>query len=365
MESGAAAEGALWTTVERNIAALTKLEKRWSNFGRCQIEIPDRVGAEFYIESTATFPQVRPGRCDNADLILAIQGGDLERLFAAEAGVLGLLHNGAVELRAGDPRQAYALVDIFNESSRMVRALQRVARLDALSASGPSPTKEHREGSKVDWERIRQALGHTVPTVFVGALLDAPTPLRSLQALQAEMGECEIVNDQRTTKLRDLVSEIMASTPDQPMGTGGVGYFPVPDALLTYLNEHWKLVPSESVSIPELFLSAAGWLTPLHRDLPGGVVGQFCGTKRWVFFAPRDSQYLYPQYTIPNGYQQCEVDSVGTDLERYPLFARATPIELISKPGDLVVIPPCWFHHVDTLESGLAIRLNVRDEAWT
>lgn len=40
------------------------------------------------------------------------------------------------------------------------------------------------------------------------------------------------------------------------------------------------------------------------------------------------------------------VDAFSSDLKTYPRFAKARAISFEQKPGELLIIPPGWFHQV-------------------
>jgi|GEM_PF-1052502 len=88
----------------------------------------------------------------------------------------------------------------------------------------------------------------------------------------------------------------------------------------------------------------------LHRDPLDGFLYQILGRKKVLMFAPDQAKYLYPMKTY-NNYQPCWVKPEELDLDTYPLFAKAKPLELILEPGEILVQPAGWFHAVYCLDS--------------
>ena len=103
-----------------------------------------------------------------------------------------------------------------------------------------------------------------------------------------------------------------------------------------------------------VFLGPAGSLSPLHQDFwhTHAYLAQIHGRKRAMLFSPEDSGFLY----------RGEVDPEQPDFERFPLFERATAHECVIEPGDVLFIPPDWWHHVRGLEKSITMSNNFFNE---
>jgi hypothetical protein len=99
-----------------------------------------------------------------------------------------------------------------------------------------------------------------------------------------------------------------------------------------------------------VLVGPAGALSRLHFDALSthAYLGQFYGTKRCVLFSPADSPYLYGG----------QVDPGAPDLEKFPLYAQATPFECVLQPGELVFMPANWWHYVVCLEPSITVSFN-------
>lgn len=104
----------------------------------------------------------------------------------------------------------------------------------------------------------------------------------------------------------------------------------------------------------EIYLGAANSLTPLHQDYWGthGYLAQIQGRKRVELFAPSDSEYLY----------QGQVDPEKPNPESHPLFEKATAYECEIGPGEILYIPPGWWHHIRGLEKSITVSHNYFNE---
>jgi hypothetical protein len=103
-----------------------------------------------------------------------------------------------------------------------------------------------------------------------------------------------------------------------------------------------------------VYVGPEGSLSPLHRDFWGthAYLAQIRGRKRAILFAPEDSEFLYGG----------RVDPAEPDLERFGLFGRATAYECVIEPGDLLYVPPDWWHWVRGLEKSVTVSHNFFNE---
>jgi hypothetical protein len=99
-----------------------------------------------------------------------------------------------------------------------------------------------------------------------------------------------------------------------------------------------------------IYIGPEGSLSSLHRDYwsTHAYLAQIQGRKRAILFSPEDSGFLY------NG----QVDPEQPDFSEFPLFDHATAYECIIEPGDTLLIPANWLHHVRGLEKSITVSHN-------
>jgi hypothetical protein len=99
-----------------------------------------------------------------------------------------------------------------------------------------------------------------------------------------------------------------------------------------------------------IYIGPEGSLSSLHRDYwsTHGYLAQIRGRKRAILFSPEDSDFLYGG----------QVDPEQPDFKRFPLFDCATAYECIIEPGDTLLIPANWLHHVRGLEKSITVSHN-------
>jgi len=162
---------------------------------------------------------------------------------------------------------------------------------------------------------------------------------RFLAALRKGSAHYCMINGIKNSRLRDLLAA----------ETGEFSCFPL-DATTT-----------ESARC-EFFIGSKDTGPGLHHD--GAVENFLCqliGAKRVTLFSPADVPYLYPadSWLAPTGHFSAVADSFHPDYERYPLFRRATAYRCRLDVGDVLYIPPYWYH--DTSPQGTSATVTLRN----
>eukprot|EP00938_MAST-03A_sp_MAST-3A-sp1_P002057 g2057.t1 len=105
-------------------------------------------------------------------------------------------------------------------------------------------------------------------------------------------------------------------------------------------------------------------VTSLHKDHYENMYAVISGEKHFTLLPPSDVFGLYerdfPSYQYANvksreDYEimSCDsstswipVDPKRPDLKRFPLYAYASPVECIVRPGEMLYLPAMWYHRV-------------------
>ena len=97
-----------------------------------------------------------------------------------------------------------------------------------------------------------------------------------------------------------------------------------------------------------------------HYDGYHNFYAQLYGKKKFTLFSPTNWPGLYPYPFLHPSHAQCQVNaSYPRDVEHFPLIQEVEAEEVILGPGDLLYIPPLWFHEVES--QSMSISVNV----WT
>ncbi len=117
-----------------------------------------------------------------------------------------------------------------------------------------------------------------------------------------------------------------------------------------------KLLKKYELDSPELFIGHKDTSIGLHKDSLNGSawLGMVKGKKQIIIFAPDQEQFLY------NG----KVNVFNPDLEKFPLYAKANPVKFIIESGEILYIPPSWWHHVKNIENSIALGSSLLLNEW-
>lgn len=99
-----------------------------------------------------------------------------------------------------------------------------------------------------------------------------------------------------------------------------------------------------------------------HHDMSNNIACVMLGERRFTLFPPEQIANLYPGplEPTPGGQVVSLVDFRAPDLDRFPDFAQAVESAQVVElgPGDAVVYPALWWHHVEAL-SDFNMMVNV------
>ncbi len=91
-----------------------------------------------------------------------------------------------------------------------------------------------------------------------------------------------------------------------------------------------------------------------HWDMSNNIAVCVAGRRRFTLFPPEQVANLYPGpiEPTPAGQIVSMVDLAAPDLARYPRFAEALEAGEVAEmaPGDILIYPALWWHHVEALD---------------
>lgn len=105
------------------------------------------------------------------------------------------------------------------------------------------------------------------------------------------------------------------------------------------------------------WLGRKGVRTRLHRDVYHNILAQLDGRKQFTILSPADDRYVYVQSVTASGGNKSPVtNAFNPDIAKYPRFRDASPIQIILEPGDVLYIPPYWWHETVALSHNAMIN---------
>ena len=118
-------------------------------------------------------------------------------------------------------------------------------------------------------------------------------------------------------------------------------------------NLHPAAAP-EQVAI-NAWLGPRGTASPLHFDRVHNLLAQVVGSKYVRLYAPSHSERLYPHPDGPHMNSSQIVDPEDYDHARFPRFAGTPYVDLVLSAGEMLYIPPRWWHFVESRETSFSV----------
>ena len=112
------------------------------------------------------------------------------------------------------------------------------------------------------------------------------------------------------------------------------------------------LMPEGEVSINAWF-GPAGTKSQLHQDPYHNLLSQVVGSKFVRLYAPCEKKRLYCHDGMMQNTSRVDVES--PDLDMFPEFEGVPFVDCILQPGEMLYIPPRWFHFVKSLSVSFSV----------
>jgi lysine-specific demethylase 8 len=105
--------------------------------------------------------------------------------------------------------------------------------------------------------------------------------------------------------------------------------------------------------ITNAWFGPAGTVSPCHHDPYHNFLAQVVGSKYIRLYAPSETLYLYPNEGVMNNTSQVNVEN--PDLSLHPDTLKASFVDCILGPGEILYIPLKYWHFVKSLETSFSV----------
>lgn len=204
---------------------------------------------------------------------------------------------------------------------------------------------------------IERAIASGTPVVATG--FDMPTSCRdwNLDLLEQRFGDVPLLSTPAgPVSVAQFVGRLRAFEPDRGIAARvGQGVYTAGCVLPSAMRADFvpALYAADRYLEPRIWFGSVRVKTAatgLHCDPFVSFLYQVMGRKRFRLFSPDQADRLYVMRAY-NRSRPCWVSAEAPDYTRFPAFAEARHVDVEIGPGDLLVLPPGWFHAVYCVES--------------
>ncbi|WP_183085307.1 cupin-like domain-containing protein [Trinickia fusca] len=322
-----------------------------SQAARVRVAVYGRRCVTRTFEIGATFATVSDDGARPVEATVSMTAATLDAILAAPTTFdARIVEFGSRIAIAGDVQVAHHLLQLLKRPTP-----KTVARLERARAMAPAWLDEVPQTSTVDASAVLASLTASRPLCLRG-VLEWPACRWSLDEFAAQHGDVALLGgaDGKVLSLRTFIGALRSASrevADVPYTYGCL----LPAALEPLFP--FPMFAPAAFSAPQIWAGARrehALVTRLHCDVAASFLAQVHGRKKVRLFAPAERERLYP-FEAFNVHQPCRVDAANPDLTRFPLFAQARYVDITIDAGDLLIVPPGWYHCVWAIDDVISV----------
>src|SRR5690554_3523068 len=92
----------------------------------------------------------------------------------------------------------------------------------------------------------------------------------------------------------------------------------------------------------------------MHNEPPCNVYVQISGKKRWIIYHPDDFPFLNT-HAERRPYFHSGANPNDLDDKGYPYLKYAKKIEVVLEAGDILYVPPFYWHYVENMTDSISV----------
>ena len=118
------------------------------------------------------------------------------------------------------------------------------------------------------------------------------------------------------------------------------------------------LLPNPARSSINIWMGQPFVVAHCHYDGYHNFYAQLYGQKKFTLFRPTEWPGLYPYPFLHPSHAQAQVNlSHLGEGKKFPLSYHLEAYEVVLNPGDILYMPPLWFHHVESLDVSISVNV--------
>ncbi len=117
------------------------------------------------------------------------------------------------------------------------------------------------------------------------------------------------------------------------------------------------LSPNPAHSSINVWIGQPSVIAHCHYDGYHNFYAQLYGRKRFRLFSPLSYEGLYPYPFLHPSHAQAQVNLSGFEIDLFPRVKDLVSYEANLAPGDVLYIPPLWYHHVEAVEVSISVNV--------
>ena len=113
----------------------------------------------------------------------------------------------------------------------------------------------------------------------------------------------------------------------------------------------FRILPSMTANF---WSASAGCVSRLHYDASHNIFAQMLGDKRFLLISPRDAAKVLPLYPASHPMHRASALDLSSPNQQ---LCDTEVLEAKLGPGDLLYVPPFYFHHVETVTASASLNM--------